>query len=550
MGGTTMSERGIRIAGKLASSFTKRALVRLTAVAAGVGLLGLQLGQTAAAQTMLVVAETFNIKTLDPSRSIEGTQMTVNKVLYDTLVTFEGEDVKTPRPSLATEWSTSEDGRSYTFKLRSGVTFASGNPLTAADVKWSLDRMINLKATTAFFVEGIESIEAPDAVTVVIRMKEATPALLAILATPSLGILDSKTVIANGGNAGPGANTTDKAEQYLNSKSAGSGAFVLESYTPDQEFVLVKNPKYWRGPAAIDRIVIRNITEASAQELALKKGDIDIALNIGQDQIASLEKAGVTVRASPVAVIFYLQMNIDPAVAGSFANPIVWQAVRSALDYEGLLTLAGPGATPLAGLMPAIFPGAPDANGAAKMDRAKAASLLKGANLSRVSGKLTFYQDATVNGVSMNLMAQKIQADLAAVGITLDLGGVPIPLAVAQWRAGTTPVGLFRWVADYADPANYLGFLPGAAVGKRSRWLEDTSPAAAELVQLGNEARKEPDAAKRAALYEKLQTRLVETGPYIPLFQPAAPYAYRPNVTGVTYHSVWRIDFATVKKRI
>jgi peptide/nickel transport system substrate-binding protein len=536
-------------AGQTTATMGRRTLLQLAGGAAGLAAVGAPIreafGQSA---SVLVVAETFNIKTLDPSRSIEGTQMMVNRVLYDTLVTFDGEDIKTPKPSLATEWKVSSDGKVYTFTLRPGVKFTSGNPLTAEDVKWTIERMMHLKATTAFFVEGIEKVEAPNTNTIVVHLKQPQSSLLAILTTPSLGILDSKTVIANGGDASPDAKTKDKAEQYLNAKSAGSGSYVLQAYTPEQEFVLVKNPNYWRGAAKIDRIVIRNIAEAASQELLMKKGDVDIALNIGHDQIASLQRAGVTVRSSAVSVIFYLQMNEDPAISGSFANPAVRQAARYAIDYEGLLTIAGPGSAPLAGLLPTIFPGAPDPKEAVKQDRARAVAILKKANLTDVSGKLTFYQDATVNGVSMNLLAQKLQSDMAAVGIKLELGGMPLALAVAQWRAAKTGVGLFRWVADFADPSNYLSFLPDGAVGKRSNWTAQGNPTGAELVKLGQEARTEMDGAKRASLFQNLQRKLVEAGPYIPLFQPAAPYAHTPKISNATYHSVWRIDFYTVAK--
>lgn len=225
---------------------TRRALLRVLGGGAGLAALGpfLPVTGTRAAPVagVLVVGTNFVIKSLDPGRTIETTSETINHATYDSLVTFEGEDLKTPRPSLATEWKLSGDGRTYTFTLRPNVRFASGNPVTSTDVKWSLDRVTNLKSSPLFFVEAVEAVLAPDPRTVVIRLKAPQPAFIAILSSPSLGVLDSKLVMENGGDAGPDAKDKDKAEPYLNAHSAGSGPYVLTSYVPDQLVVLARNP--------------------------------------------------------------------------------------------------------------------------------------------------------------------------------------------------------------------------------------------------------------------------------------------------------------------
>lgn len=240
-------------------------------------------------------------------------------------------------------------------------------------------------------------------------------------------------------------------------------------------------------------------------------------------------------------------MNTNPEVGRAFANPKVQQAVRYALDYQGILTLAGQGAQPLAGLMPTVFPGALEPRFAFKTDRDRARALLREAGVGEVTGKISHYQ-ATLSGVEVPLLAQKIQADLAAAGIRIELNSLPPPQAVQEWRAGKSQVGVFRWVADYPDASDYLIFLPGGNVGLRVQWKEDASPAARELVAMGKAAKTEVDRRKRVSLYQQLQRRLVEVGPFIPLFQPAIPFAFRANVQGVTYHSVWGPDFFTINK--
>ena len=497
---------------------------------------------------LLTVGNTFQIRTLDPSSSIEATSLSVLHAAYDSLVTFEGEDLSMPKPSLASAWKISGDGRTFTFAIRPNVRFASGNELTSADVKWTLERVMNLKATTLYFVQGIEEVQAPDPRTVVIRTKAPQPSLLPILAGPSLGILDSRLLMEHGGDASAEASTKDRAEAFLQTRSAGTGAFAIASYMPGQELVLTRNPNHWRGPAKIGRVIFRNIQEPAVQALQLVRGDLDVALNLSQDHAVRMQRmTSTTARFSSQAAIFFVQMNTNPEVGGPFSNPKVQQAVRYALDYEGILAVAGPGAQPLSGLMPTVFPGALEPRFPYATDRNRARALLREAGAGEISGRMSHYQ-ATLSGVEVTLLAQKIQADLAAVGIRVELNSLPPPLAVQEWRAGKTQIGVFRWVADYPDPSNYLIFLPGGNVGLRVQWQANASPVAQELIRMGDAAESELDPRRRAGNYQRLERRLVEVGPFIPLFQPTVPYAYRTNLHGVNYHSVWAVDYYPVSK--
>jgi peptide/nickel transport system substrate-binding protein len=506
-------------------------------------------GPAGAADKTVVVGANFVVKSLDPGRSVETTSNMINHSVYDSLVTFDGEDLTTPRPSLATDWKISDEGRTYTFRLRRNVRFSSGNPLTSADVKWSFERVRNLKSNPAFYLASVTEILTPDPGTVVLKLKTANPALLSILSSSSLGAIDSKLVAQNGGDASESAKDRDKAEPFLHGQSAGTGAFVMERYVPDQEIVLVKNPNHWRGAPKVDRIVIRNITEPATQKLQLERGDLDIATGLDQDQMKTLRSAaGVTAKASPAATTFYVLMNANPQMGGPFSNPKVQQAVRYALDYEGILAIAGPGAVRLAGVIPTTFAGALDPRQAPRPDRERAKALLREAGLGEVKGTLTYASDSTIWGVQMNLLAQKLQADLGAVGIAISLNGLPRAPALQAYRDGKTQITVWSWAADYPDGQNFLVYAPGRTVGKRAGWLPEASPEARELAQLATDAETERDPSKSAGLYRKLDERIAQVGPYAPLFQPAVPYAFRSNVQGVTYSSVWGVDFWTVSK--
>jgi peptide/nickel transport system substrate-binding protein len=546
-----VADRGLGI---LKARMTRRSFFQFAGGVAGAlggGVLGGETGRALAAppDTALIIGSNLRIRSLDPARVIDNSTLTFVRATYDSLVAFRGDDLRNPRASLATSWTVSPDGRAYTFKLRPNVQFASGNPLTSADVKWSLERVINLKDITYYFVDRIEEVQAPDPLPVVVRLAAPYPSLISILSSASLGILDSREVTANGGSAGPDAKTKDGAEPYLNAHSLGSGPFILSGYTPSQEVILVKNPRYWRGVSRIDRVVARHIPEPASEQFQLERGELDIATGIGSDQAQALRRAkGVTVKLSLLADTFYVLMNNNPSIGGPFALPKIQQAVRSALDYEGIMKLAPQGAIRLAGVIPTSFAGSLDPTEAVKTDRTKARMLVKEASLGGVRGRLTFSAGFTAWGVQIGLLVQKIQTDLAEVGITIDLNGVAHLTASQEYRDGRSQIGVWYWTADWPDASDFLVYLPGREVGKRAGWPADASPEAAALVRLGEAAEAELDHRKRAALHQRIDRRLMEIGPYAPLFQSALPYAFRSNVRDVGYDRLGILDLYAISK--
>ena len=146
-----------------------------------------------------MVETAFVLKTLDPARMFEPTGLMIDHVLYDTLLTYKGSDVTTPVPDLATSYTASSDAKTYTFTLRKGVKFANGDPVTAADVVFSLMRTKNINGNPSFLMAGITAT-APNANTVVLTSTTPNTAIPAILTNPALGIVDAKKVQAAGGS--------------------------------------------------------------------------------------------------------------------------------------------------------------------------------------------------------------------------------------------------------------------------------------------------------------------------------------------------------------
>ena len=147
----------------------------------------------------LVVETSFVLKTLDPARMFEPTGLMIDHVLYDTLLTYKGSNVSTPVPDLASSYTASADAKTYTFTLRQGVKFANGDPVTAADVVFSLTRTKNINGNPSFLMAGITAT-APNPSTVVLTSATPNTAIPAILTNPALGIVDQSKVVAAGGS--------------------------------------------------------------------------------------------------------------------------------------------------------------------------------------------------------------------------------------------------------------------------------------------------------------------------------------------------------------
>src|SRR5690606_15627246 len=230
----------------------------------------------------LVIDTSFDLKTADPGRTYEPTGLIVGKATYETLLTFEGSDVTKPVPALAESYELSEDGKVLTLKLRQGATFADGSPVEADDVVFSLTRVRDMKGTPSFLLDGVD-IEKVDDTTIKLTSEKANAALPYILPNPALGILNSDGVKQNGGTA----DARDKAEQYLNSTSAGPGPYLLDSFNVSSEVVLRANDKYYGQKPAYEKVVIRNV-ESATQKLNVQRGDSQIALNLSGDQVTGM----------------------------------------------------------------------------------------------------------------------------------------------------------------------------------------------------------------------------------------------------------------------
>lgn len=492
---------------------------------------------TPAASSSLVVETAFVLKTLDPARMFEPTGLMIDHVLYDTLLTYKGSDVTTPVPDLATSYTASADAKTYTFTLRQGVKFANGDPVTASDVVFSLMRTKNVTGNPSFLMTGITAT-SPSPDTVVLKSATPNTAIPAILTNPALGIVDQKKVVAAGGSDASNAATADKAESSLNATSEGSGPYTLTSYSNTTQVVLTANPKYWGPKPKYGKIVIRNV-QANVQKLDVLKGESQIAVDLSPTQAQGMSGVQIVNGASPN--LFFLLTNDNPKVSKITSNPEFQQAVRYGINYASLVQLAGKGAVQAAGIIPSMFLGSLPAGSGAAYDLSKAKAALAASGVGHPTLKLVYPSDIQVNGLSFGDLAARVQQDLQQVGITVQLQGQSIQVALNSYRGGQEEMGLWYWGPDFPDPSDYLNFLPGALVGLRAGWAKGADPA---LESMGTTAASTTQKAARQTVYQQIQRSMNNASPFMPLIQPAQILVGAQSLKNLQSNALWLVDLS------
>jgi peptide/nickel transport system substrate-binding protein len=277
-------------------------------------------GRPALAQTTqkreLVVAQGGDISKFDPHFSTSSNDIRISFNIFDNLTTRRPDGKL--YPGLATEWKLTSP-TAWSFKFRPGVKWHNGDPFTAADAKWSLERTWdpNVKTRVSTVFTTIDRIEAPDATTLVIHTKKPDPLLAARLAFYGGQIVPKKYIEAVGNDA-------------FNAKPVGTGPVRFVSWTKDDKIVLDANPDYWGGKPDFDRMVVRAVPEMAPRIAALLKGEVDIITQLPPDHGDKVAANPSTRMAGALyAGLYVLAVNrkVPP-----LNNPLVKQALSLGID--------------------------------------------------------------------------------------------------------------------------------------------------------------------------------------------------------------------------
>lgn len=502
-------------------------------------------GDAPATGGTLTVANSFVVKSLDPAQVYEATGAMAVHAMYDTLVTFEGSDVSEPQPLLAESWESNEDATEFTFTLRDDVTFSDGSELTAEDVVFSLNRLVNLKGSPSVTVQGF-SASSPEKGVVVVTTETPNPNVPTILAMPATGIVNAEVAQENGATDGPDAAEADSATTFLDGESAGSGPYVLDSFDPASEIVLTANPEYWGEAPAYDRVVIQNV-EAQNQKMSVERAGKDyVALDLSGRMLDDLDDSLQV--SSTQDTFYFLTLHQDPEVSEITSNLEFVRALRASIDYEGLAALFGSEARPAAGMVPTAFAGALPASDSKSQDLDAAAKHLAASGIADPSVTLMF-PAMTYRGVDLATIATKVQNDAAQAGITVQLDPQPIASFLDAQSAGKVPFRFSPQSLNYPVASSLVNnFHPGQASALRTGWsLERATP---EAVAAGERVLAAVDADEQVEAMQDWQRVLDADGPYIPLAYNSGVVVSTPDLVGADYSPAgWQVDLRAVARR-
>jgi peptide/nickel transport system substrate-binding protein len=496
--------------------------------------------------TIVMAKQIDDIISLDPAESFEFSGGEVVANVYDKLIGVDIPNGNKLVGDLAESWTVSPDNLTYTIKLRSGIKFHSGNPLTAADVVYSFQRAVVLNKSPGFILTQfgftkdnvLEKIKAADELTVVISVaKPYAPTFFLNCLNSNVGsIVDAKTVKANEKDG-------DFGNAWLKANSAGSGAYVIKAFRPNEQYALEANPSWYKGAPKNKRVIVRHVAEPASQRLLLEKGDVDFARNLSKDQLAAIKgKPEISITQGDKGYILYLGLNQKNP---NLAKPEVREALKWLVDYESIERNIVEGTYKQHGsFLPKGFLGA-ISDKPYKFDLAKGKELLAKAGLA--DGFSVTMDVRSVNPITD--IAQAIQSSWAQAGIKLELIPGDGKATLTKYRARTHDIYIGQWGPDYLDPhTNAETFAVNEDNGDDARsktlaWRNAWN--IPEMTKATLAAVLEPDAAKRVETYGVLQREHQKVSPFVMMFQQTEVAAGAKGVTGMVinvnpalYHAI------------
>ena len=450
-----------------------------------------------------------------------GSIFTIQQI-FDQLVEVNGDKLE---PGLAESWTHSADGKTWTFKLRD-AKFSNGSPVTAADVKFSIERFADPKINTNYATLGssIDTVKVIDPKTVQIKLKEVDGAFLENIAMFAAAIVP-KAVVQKVG---------DKA--FAN-KPVGSGPFMVDKYQRRQETILKRNPYYWRkGQPYLDEVRFKFVPDANTRTLELRSGQVDVADGIPYNQVNSLKSAsGLNVEVAD-------SLKWDSIFFDTKKKPLNDVKVRQALAY----------ATPTDQILKTVlFGNGQVAN--SQIPRVKYwDDSVKPYPFDPVKAKQLLSQSSAPNGFNMELQipsgdavekqeAEIIKDEWGKIGVKVNIVPRDFGTMFSDWLSGkggdaaTFPGDALSSDTLSDDEIAALMYDPKAGLSSLGTFYDNP-----KVTQLLKDAKGTIDDTKRGQDFSQIQAIGQQDVPSVPLFFTKSVSGYRDKVNGFqTYPIGW-----------
>jgi peptide/nickel transport system substrate-binding protein len=502
--------------------------------------------------TTIVRYDIGDAKTLDPADCYDTASSEPIFQIYETLVTYKGNDTKTFYPCLATDWTVSNDSLTWTFHLRHNVKFSNGNDFTAEDVKYSFDRVLIMGAPES----GVDwilgqcmdtnSTTILDEYTIQINLTESYGGFLALMPYTVAAIVDKDYVEEHGGVVAGEENT------YMKEHPMGTGPYVLDHWTRATEIVLTQNQDYWGGWEGEhpEKVVIKYADEPATRILALKNGDADFAYIPYANLEDVIDEKGIVVHPFDSYDVQLIAINTKTDNSEYLADGEVRQALSYAFDYDTAIETAWNGyASRLAGAIPTGMPYYDTQNNGQPYydyDLTMAEQILDDAGYTKdyeLDGVMYRF-----NGTTMRLFYNAGNSEREKMAVmfrgALDEIGILSSIIAEGWpqllhRMYTTDdwdMMFIGWGPDYNDPDDYIApFIGSADIGQDTYNTGYMNETVDEKIL---EAKYTADSAKRAAAYKTAFDIYIQEPPMIFVVQRQYIRPWRNWVQNYTYNPV------------
>jgi len=490
----------------------------------------------------LVIARNMDLIDTDPSTAICDTCQIVFSATYQTLVTLSN-DNHTLIPEVAKSWSANADHTVWTFKLNPKARFSDGSKVTSADVAFSLLRLKNLAGSASYLVSFMKGVTTPDPETAVVTLTRPDWEFPNQMSATYTSVLNSKVVKAQGGSDAANAAKVDKADHWFQSHSAGSGPYILQSFTSGSQVTMVANPHYWGPKPYFTRIVFKQTTTAASQAQLLQSGEANIAMQLNPVTAKSLEgQQGISIKTIPSFNVLWIAMSSE--VKNKYVQgPLTLQvrkAILDAINYKQLESVLMKGDSKLQGSpIPNGFPGSAGLP-LPKTNIAEAKKLLAQAGYAH-GYKLTLsYPEINAYGVDLGELAQLLQTQLKAVNIQLTLNPATFAVNTTAWGGHKLPFELLYWAPDYYGSGvqfvGFFGLVEGGTMGALSAPTATSPPVVDPIEEKWYEKALAAGSQTEADHFFNQAGLQMQADPVaMPLFSPDIVIGYQTGIKGVGY---------------
>jgi peptide/nickel transport system substrate-binding protein/oligopeptide transport system substrate-binding protein len=469
----------------------------------------------------MVVTYKDDISTFDPAIGYDWQNWSMIKSLFDGLMDYKPGTTELI-PDLAESYTISEDGLTYTFKLRQGVKFHNGRTLTSTDVKYSIERSVNPETQSpgqGFFwqiagfdemasgnAKALSGIVTPDDHTVIIKLSQPDATFLQIVAINFAFAVPREEVEKYGPDFGR--------------NPVGTGAYKMTDWTLGQHVVFERNPDYFReGAPLLDKITFEVGQDPSVALLRLKRGEVDVlgdpipSANFLQERDDPANK-GLIVEGGLLHT-GYITLNTTKA---PFDNKLVRQAVNMAINKERVIKIVNGRASIANQPLPPAMPGYDVNYKGYPYDPAKAKQLLAEAGYGDGFETELYAMNTDPNP----RIAQSFQQDLAAVGIKAEIKALAQATVIDAGGEGTAPMlwsGGMAWIADYPDPSNFYGPILGCggAVPGGWNWAKYCNKEIDALAAKADGMAAADQAEARIDMWRQIYNKIMDDAPWVPV---------------------------------